>query len=124
MWNGCWMLFSVFAGGLGLFSLYGMGVLAVLLMEGYPLVGVLIGCVGLVFCMFSAAGLGLTLLWRRKTEAVIAVGEREREERQRQSEGRRRIHKPRHVSEMSEKMENTERAGEYGEPWERGDHNA
>ena len=69
-----WMLDHVlgFAGGFGLFSLFGLGLLTVLLTQGYPLVGVTIGCGGLVCCMFSAAGLGMTFLWRPGKSEVIA----------------------------------------------------
>lgn len=66
VWNGCWFLFAVFMIGCGLFGLYGLGVLAILLMQGYPLIGVLVGCVGIVLCTFSAAGLGISFLYRRK----------------------------------------------------------
>lgn len=76
VWNGCWILFSLFAGGFGLFSLFIIGLLIVLLIEGYPLAGVTIGCLGMVFCMFSAAGLGMTFLWR-KNKKTSAAGEGE-----------------------------------------------
>lgn len=99
-WNGCWVMFSVFVGGFGLFSLFGLGLLTVLLTQGYPLVGVTIGCGGLVCCMFSAAGLGMTFLWRPgKSEAIapkrfpeedMGEGSGERP----QEYVRRRIHKP------------------------------
>ena len=99
-WNGCWIMFSVFAGGFGLFSLFGLGLLTVLLTQGYPLVGVTIGCGGLVCCMFSAAGLGMTFLWRPGKSEVIApkrslekdMGEERGESPQEYV--RRRIHKP------------------------------
>lgn len=99
-WNGCWIMFSVFAGGFGLFSLFGLGLLTVLLTQGYPLVGVTIGCGGLVCCMFSAAGLGMTFLWRPGKNEVIAPkrsleGDMGRKGEKRPQEYiRRRIHKP------------------------------
>lgn len=71
MWNSCWFLFSLFTAGFGLLSLFGMGVLIVLLLDGYPLMGVTLGCLGLVLCMFSATGLGVTLLQRRKREEQL-----------------------------------------------------
>ena len=71
MWNSCWILFSLFTAGFGLLSLFGMGVLIVLLLDGYPLMGVTLGCLGLVLCMFSATGLGVTLLQRRKREEQL-----------------------------------------------------
>lgn len=76
IWNGCWFLFSMFMIGCGLFGLYGLGVLAILLMQGYPLIGVLVGCVGIVLCTFSAAGLGISFLYRRK-RATGALAEPE-----------------------------------------------
>lgn len=50
----------------GLLCLFGLGMLAVLWMQHYPLAGVTIGCLGLVLCFFSAAGYAVTLLWRTK----------------------------------------------------------
>lgn len=70
IWNCCWILFSLFAAGFGLMSLFGMGMLTVLLLEGYPLLGVTLGCLGLVVCMFSAAGLGGTLVLKREKERI------------------------------------------------------
>lgn len=66
IWNGCWLLFSVIMGGFGLFCLYGLGVLAVLLNQGYPLAGVTLGCLGLVMCTFSACVMGFTFLKKRR----------------------------------------------------------
>ncbi len=74
IWNGCWGLFSLFAVVFGLFSLYGLGILAILLMQGYPLTGVLVGCLGLVMCAFSAAGLGVSFMWRKKTAGRRKAG--------------------------------------------------
>ncbi len=75
-WNVFWAGFSVFCGVMGLFCLFGLGMLAVLLTQGYPLAGVVIGCLGLNLCLFSAAGLGMTLIWKkqgntRKTEPFM-----------------------------------------------------
>lgn len=65
-WNACCLMFALFSGFCGLFSLYALGMLAVLLAQGYPLAGVTLGCLGLVLCFFSAAGLGITLLKRKR----------------------------------------------------------
>lgn len=67
-WNACWIGFALFCAVLGLFSLFGFGLLAVLWLQRYPLAGVTVGCLGLVCCFFSAAGFSLTLLWRRKKQ--------------------------------------------------------
>lgn len=68
-WNLCWAGFSIFCGVMGLFCLFGLGMLAVLLTQGYPLAGVVIGCLGLNLCLFAAAGFGMTLIWRNKKES-------------------------------------------------------
>ena len=65
-WNGCWTAFSLTAFGFGLFSLYLFGVLVILLMQGYPLTGVLLGCMGLVMCTFSAGVLGMSFRVKRR----------------------------------------------------------
>lgn len=65
-WNAGWVVFSLFCGGMGLCCLFGLGALVVLWMQGYPLAGVTIGCLGLNLCMFAAAGMGMTLLWRKR----------------------------------------------------------
>lgn len=65
-WNIFWIFFALFCGGFGLLSLFGLGVLAVLLCQGYPLAGAAIGALGVNLSLFSAAGLGLTFLWRRE----------------------------------------------------------
>lgn len=78
VWNSCWILFAFTAACFGLASLYGLGVLAVLLAQGYPLTGVTLGCLGLVMCMCSAAVFGMTMLkrGRRDVRKKGAVGER------------------------------------------------
>lgn len=63
-WNAMCIGFALGCGLFGLICLYGMGMLMVLLSQGYPLAGVTLGCVGLVMCSFSAACLGMTWLWR------------------------------------------------------------
>jgi len=65
-WNVCWIGFSLFCAGFGLLSLFLFGLLTVLWLQHYPLAGVTVGCLGLVCCFFSAAGLGLTLVRRKK----------------------------------------------------------
>lgn len=65
-WNVLWIFFALLCGGFGLLSLFGLGVLAVLLCQGYPLAGAAIGALGVNLSLFSAAGLGLTFLWRRE----------------------------------------------------------
>ena len=82
-WNIGWFLFALFCGGLGLFSLFGLGMVAVLLAQGYPLAGVTIGALGINLSLFAAAGFGFTLLWKgqkkEKTERkqIEAAADRE-----------------------------------------------
>ncbi len=65
-WNACCIVFALYCGCCGLLSLYMLGMLTVLLMQGYPLAGVTLGCLGLALCFFSATGLGITLLKKGK----------------------------------------------------------
>lgn len=81
-WNMCCVGASLMAGFFGLFCLYGLGVLLVLVLQGYPLWGITLGCLGLVLCMFSLAGFGFTL--RRLPERQKETGNKERESRERE----------------------------------------
>lgn len=72
-WNICCVALSLLCGGVGLCCLYILGLLVVLWMQHYPLAGVTIGCLGLVLCTFSAAGLCLTLLWRKKQKKTAGT---------------------------------------------------
>ena len=67
----CWMAFW---GGMGLFALFGLGVLAVLLIQAYPLAGVTVGSVGLNLCLFPAAGLGVTFLYQKMGQKAKVRG--------------------------------------------------
>lgn len=95
VWNGCWILFSLAAAGFGLFSLYGLGVLAVLLIQGYPFIGVTLGCLGLVMCAFSAAVLGTTFLFRTQNNRAKNRGGRTGQSRVEQKMRRREDEDPR-----------------------------
>lgn len=80
-WNVFWIFFALLCSGFGLLSLFSLGVLTVLLCQGYPLAGAAIGMLGVNLSLFSAAGLGLTLLWRREKngEKIFAMREEEEE---------------------------------------------
>lgn len=43
-WNGTWIFLAGCMGGTGLMFLFGLGVLAVLMVQGYPVAGVTLGC--------------------------------------------------------------------------------
>lgn len=73
VWNFCWVLFSLFCGAMGLFCLFGLGVLIVLMTQGYPLAGVTVGLLGLNLCLFASAGFGMTLIiWKKRNKDVIS----------------------------------------------------
>lgn len=73
-WNVCCVGASLLVGMFGLLCLYGLGILIVLLSQGYPLIGITIGCFGLVLCLFSLTGFGFTLLWHRKKKHAFVDG--------------------------------------------------
>lgn len=68
LWNMGWIGISLCFAFCGLCLLFILGLFVVLLFQRYPLAGLTIGCFGAMLCMFSAAGLGLTFLWRRKRD--------------------------------------------------------
>ena len=51
-------------------AILSIGVLAVLLIQGYPLVGPLLCCLGLALCCSALVGLGTTLIWKRPSYEV------------------------------------------------------
>lgn len=65
-WNAGWICFSLFFAACGVGCLYILGLFVVLLMQHYPLAGVTVGFLGAMLCAFSAAGLGLTFLWKKE----------------------------------------------------------
>lgn len=54
-----------------LFALFGLGMLVVLLMQGYPLLGFTVGCLGLVLCT-GALTVIVFCLCRMKPEKEVA----------------------------------------------------
>ena len=50
-------------------AILSIGVLAVLLIQGYPLAGPLLCCLGLALCCIALVGLGTTLVWKRRNAA-------------------------------------------------------
>ncbi len=65
-WNLCCAGCSLLAVLCGLVCLFILGMLVVLLIDGYPLTGITLGCLGMTLCTFSMAGLWMTLLLRGK----------------------------------------------------------
>lgn len=67
-WNIGWICFGAFAGFCGAISLFLTGACIVILTQGYPLVGITIGCLGLT-CSFSAVtGLSFSFLCHLRKE--------------------------------------------------------
>ena len=73
-WNCCAVGTALLIGGFGLICLYIAGVLAVLLLQGYPLTGITIGCIGVVLCLFAGAALAWTMIWH-KTKIKVPEAE-------------------------------------------------
>lgn len=126
VWNGCWILFSLMTGGFGLFSLYGLGVLSVLLIQGYPLIGVTLGCLGLVMCAFAAAVLGTTFLWKKQNGVVKSKGSRDCHRNMEQKTGKpadqvsRDLETERSLKEKRESVQEEDRQVRPGarDPWQ------
>ena len=74
-WNGAWIFLAGCMGGTGLMFLFCLGVLTVLMVQGYPVAGVTLGCLGATVSLFSAAGLGMTLRWKKKKKGPGAVSQ-------------------------------------------------
>ena len=78
MWNAFCICTSVLVGMLGVCFLFALGMLAILVIGGYPLGGVVVGVLGATVSFFAAAGFAMTLLWRKKRpvpamEAIAAA---------------------------------------------------
>lgn len=65
-WNAC-MVFAIFLAGIFmLMSVFCAGTLGVLLLQGYPLIGFFIGCLGVVLCTGGITVLAYGLILRRQ----------------------------------------------------------
>jgi len=73
-WNLFLLLCALPFGGLGLAALVCLGTLAVLLIQGYPLIGVTLCCLGGTACCVGILGLGSGLIWHRARPAVQTAG--------------------------------------------------
>lgn len=63
LWNGGVIAAALVSGAMGLFVLFMVGILGVLLLQGYPLIGVTVGCLGLVLCLLAVTLLLWTMFW-------------------------------------------------------------
>lgn len=64
-WNCGVLILSVFSAFFGLVSLFFLGALLVLWLQGYPLGGIVLGIMGAVFCFGSFSVLGSTFMIRK-----------------------------------------------------------
>lgn len=69
-WNLFLLLCALPFAGLGLLALVCLGALAVLLVQGYPLAGVTLCCLGGAACCVGVLGLGSGLIWHRVRPAA------------------------------------------------------
>lgn len=80
MWNFAMIFAALIAGFMTLFALFGLGMLAVLLMQGYPLMGVTLGCLGGVLCLGALTAVALCLCrfkTRRKEAGTVEAAYQE-----------------------------------------------
>ncbi len=67
-WNLLWLFMALFFGDMALITLAGVGVILVLLPQGYPMVGMLLICLGGMLCMGALCCGSYSLILRRKKE--------------------------------------------------------
>lgn len=68
IWNALWLCASFLSGCLALLMLFGFGTLVILLLQGYPLAGILLICLGGMLCCGTIAVLCFSFLRRRTGE--------------------------------------------------------
>ncbi len=72
-WNACCIGAAATVGMIGAGALFTFGMLVILMIGGYPLAGLVIAALGASCSLFAAAGLIMTLLWRKGKETAAAV---------------------------------------------------
>lgn len=65
-WNACCVAASLTVGMMGVLFLFTLGMFLILVLGGYPLVGLSVASLGAAVSFFAAAGFVMTLLWRKK----------------------------------------------------------
>ncbi len=70
LWNLTWLFMSVFCGFLAMITLAGLGAGLILLPQGYPLLGILIICLGGMLCFGALSCGAYSLMLRRKKEVI------------------------------------------------------
>ena len=71
LWNLALLICAVPFACLGLAAILCLGLLAVLLVQGYPLAGIAICCIGAALFCAGVLGLGSSLVWRRPVSVHI-----------------------------------------------------
>ena len=92
LWNVFWLFCAVLAGCFALLALFGFGMLLILVMQGYPLLGTVLICLGVFLCGGTASW-GCFSLIRRKKQRKEADGLPEKGESE--EKGKRRLRKNR-----------------------------
>ena len=80
-WNLAWLFMAAFFGFFTMLMLMGMGAGVVLLPQGYPVVGILLICLGGMLCFGTLSCGSFSLLIRKKKEKPDAEGEISQEEK-------------------------------------------
>ena len=83
-WNLWWIGVGALAAFFGLITLFGTGALVIIVTQGYPLVGVTIGCVGITCCFAALTGLCFSILCHLHKEKEVSLKEVSLEEGEKQ----------------------------------------
>lgn len=68
MWNAGWLLFSIICAGMAMIVLAGVGAMPVFLIQGYPLIGVFMICLGGLLCFGALSWGAFSMLIRKKRD--------------------------------------------------------
>ncbi|MCM1134976.1 MAG: DUF1700 domain-containing protein [Clostridium sp.] len=90
-WNMAWLIFAIFCAVMAMIVLMGIGAMIVLLLKGYPIIGLFLVCLGGLLCFGSLAAGAFSLLIRKEKPETSAEKEKlgkvtEKEERKTDTE--------------------------------------
>ena len=74
VWNAFWLCASGVSGIFALVALFGFGSMMVLQLQGYPLTGIVILCLGVILMFGAVSGGCFSLLIRKKAAVAGAEG--------------------------------------------------
>ena len=80
MWNAGWLLLSLFYACMAMITLMGAGAIPVLLVQGYPLVGIFMICLGGLLCLGTLSCGAFSMLIRNKKDKKNEDSEKNDEE--------------------------------------------